>query len=324
LKGAIYVAAPRRRIRWGRAILLLLILITLLAACSWASFFVYKKYTAIMTAPAKTENVQLAGLPGKRITILLLGVAGVGQTSSHTASERADALAVVSINKADGSIACLSIPRDTRVSIPGHTGYAQIGRAYSYGGADLTVRTVTDLLNLPIHHYVALNEKTFLKVMDKLGGIDLYVEKNMNYEDPYAPLTIHLQQGYQHLDGNKAEDYVRFCSDELGDIGRVERQQRFLKAVFNQKLQFDTLLKLPVVFYSLRQQIGTDMNLMTVLQLVNRLRTYKSGNLHMEMLPGQNTVIAGVQYWEPDPQATAQVMEELFGQENAGTQQTAK
>ena len=93
-----------------------------------------------------------------------------------------------------------------------------------------------------------------MKAVDILGGVDLYVERNMNYDDPFANLSIHLTKGYQHLDGQKAGQYGRFRYDELGDIGGVQRQQRFLKALSDEMFRFGSDL----------QVAGADVNAQAV------------------------------------------------------------
>ena len=127
--------------------------------------------------------------------------------------------------------------------LPGRKEVEKLGHAYAYGGPALTVKAVEDLLQIPVNYYVTLHWQGFIRCVDSLGGVDLYVEQDMDYEDPYAALAIHLNKGYQHLDGDKSGQYVRFRSDELGDIGRAQRQQRFLRALANQAFQWETLAK---------------------------------------------------------------------------------
>jgi LCP family protein required for cell wall assembly len=147
---------------------------------------------------------------------------------------------VASVDPRAGTVNMLSIPRDTRVVIPGRSGYDKITHAYAYGGAALATRTVEAFLGVPINYYLATGRA--LSVSSIFGGVDMYVEQDMNYDDPYAGLSINLRKGSQHLDGEKAGQYIRFRHDELGDIGRVHRQQRFMKAMSDEMLQVGTLL----------------------------------------------------------------------------------
>lgn len=152
---------------------------------------------------------------------------------------RSDTLMVATLDPKKDHAALMSIPRDTRVKIKGH-GWDKINAAYAYGsakggpeaGEKLTQRTVEDFLGVNMDHYVVINIQAFQKIIDAIGGIDIDVEKRMYYEDPWdddGGLIIDLQPGMQHMDGKTAVTYVRY-RDEEGDIGRIKRQQKFMKA----------------------------------------------------------------------------------------------
>ena len=144
---------------------------------------------------------------------------------------RSDTLMVTAVDVDQKKAALLSIPRDTRVAIDGH-GFDKINHAYAYGGHKLTQQTVEHLLDVPIDHYIVIDIKSFERIIDAIGGVDINVEKRMHYEDPWdddGGLVIDLYPGEQHMDGKKAIQYVRYRDGE-GDIGRIGRQQKFMKA----------------------------------------------------------------------------------------------
>ena len=152
---------------------------------------------------------------------------------------RSDTLMVATLDPKKDQAALMSVPRDTRVKIKGH-GWDKINAAYAYGsakggpeaGEKLAQRTVEDFLGVNMDHYVVVNIQAFQKIIDAIGGIDIDVEKRMYYEDPWdddGGLIIDLQPGMQHMDGKTAVTYVRY-RDEEGDIGRIKRQQKFMKA----------------------------------------------------------------------------------------------
>ena len=310
------MAAPRRRIRWGRVFLLILILIAFVASVGWGAVQVYKTLHAVPAIEDRGITKRHQEVLGKRVNILLMGVDD-GDNEHPGAPKRSDTMLLASIHSDEGTVNMLSIPRDTRVLIPGQKGYDKMNHAYAYGGPDLAVRTVESFLYLPVHYYVVIDWQAFIQVVDLLGGVDLYVENAMDYEDPYANLEIHLQKGYQHLDGQKAGQYVRFRSDELGDIGRVHRQQRFLKALTDQVLQVGTLVKIPSLLNTLDQYVTTDMKSIHLVKLANSLKGFRAGNLRTEMLPGSFVTIDGVSYWVPDNEQMAQTVERLFNDESA-------
>lgn len=302
----------RRKIRWGRVFLLLFLLFAFVAAFAGAAYYTYNK----VTAPASTGRAAVAAKNSddklaNRINILVLGVDD-GDTETPGAPKRSDTMILASIDPAAGAVSLLSIPRDTRVSIPGRSGQDKIAHAFAYGGPELAVRTVSDLLAVPVNYYLVLNWQGFIKIVDILGGVGLYVEKDMNYDDPYANLSIHLQKGYQYLDGAKAGQYIRYRHDELGDIGRVQRQQRFLRAMTDEMFQVGIIFKLPALTSTLREYVVTDMSPLTMLGLANTLKGVHYETLHSEMLPGKFATIDNLSYWVPDKAQTRALVEDLF------------
>lgn len=309
----------RRKIRWTKLVVLLAILIIAVTSLSWAAVYTYKK---ISSTPALSTNVDNNKPPvpapasvSKHINILLLGVDD-GDNEHPGAPKRSDTMIVASINVDDGKVNLLSIPRDTKVTIPGHKGFEKIAHAFYYGESELAVRTVEDLLQIHIEHSVVIDWQAFIKTIDTLGGIDLYVENNMHYEDPYANLVINLTKGYQHLDGSQSGQYVRFRSDELGDIGRVQRQQRFLKALAQQTLQFGNILKLPSFIHTIDQYVTTDITGFEMLKLAKHLRKFKSEDLYTEMLPGNFVTVDGLSYWVHNKEQTRQLVERMLSNDN--------
>ena len=143
---------------------------------------------------------------------------------------RSDTLFVVMLDPKSNNISLLSIPRDTMVRIP-ERGWDKANHAFAFGGHKLTQQTVEEFLGIQINNYVVVDFKGFKGLVDAIGGIDINVEKDMYYEDPYDNLVIDLQRGRQHLDGAKAIQYVRY-RDEEGDIGRIKRQQHFMAAIY--------------------------------------------------------------------------------------------
>ena len=128
------------------------------------------------------------------------------------------------------------------------------------------------------------------------------VEKSMHYEDPYdddGGLVINFAPGVQHLDGKQAIEYVRY-RDSAGDIGRVERQSRFIKALLDQVSTPGGMTKLPGVVKKIYGELNTDMPMSLMLSLVAILPEVKQNGVDSEMVPGTPLYIDGVSYWIPD------------------------
>ncbi|MCE5284304.1 MAG: LCP family protein [Pelosinus sp.] len=303
----------KKRVRWGRVSLVLLLLTLVIS--SLTGIAVYAWNTILHTAkPAENDLVQTAPDVFKnRINILLLGLDD-GEKNVPNAPQFADTMIVASINAEDASISLLSIPRETKVTIPGYKNSEQIMYAYYYGGPDLAVRTAADFLHIPIQHYIAVNSAAFINLVDAFNGVNLYVENDMDYEDSYAPLAIHLKKGYQRLTGVEANHYVRFRQDELGDIGRVQRQERFLKAFSSELFQVDTILKLPFLINSFDKYAYTDMKFLTLIKLANTLKSIKEANFYADMVPGKFAVIGDTSYWVTNKAEVKQITDHLYSQ----------
>lgn len=247
----------------------------------------------------------------KTINILLLGL-DEGDLENRAGPKRSDTMMVASINPVDKTINMLSIPRDSKVSIPGRSGYDKITHAFFYGGPKLAVRTVEDNFHIPINYYTVIDWKAFIEVIDILGGVDINVEHDMDYEDPYENLYIHLSKGYQHLNGEQAGQYVRFRHDELGDIGRVQRQEVFLKALNSQLFKTGTILKLPALITTISHYLQTDINTATLVKIANVLKDMRTDSIHTEMIPGDFATIDDISYWVPDMARTQNIVNSKF------------
>ena len=227
---------------------------------------------------------------------------------------RSDTLMIATLDSDKNQAALLSVPRDTRVKIKGH-GFDKINAAYAYGGRKLTQETIESLLNTHIDHYIKINVHGFTKIIDALGGIDIDVEKRMYYEDPWdddGGLYIDLQPGMQHMDGKTAITYVRY-RDEEGDIGRIKRQQNFMKAVMDKLVSPTIIPKLPAIVSAVSDSVETDMSVSEILSFLGILQDAKDNGLKSEMLPGKPVYIEGISYWVPDISKTRQILANTLG-----------
>lgn len=254
----------------------------------------YEGYDERRTAMVGEINPKFNGYTN----ILILGIDDNAQ---------ADTILVLSFSNDTGKSRMISIPRDTWVSADSSSG--RIGTLYSWGGASLIVRHVAALLGISIHQYIAVDMDTFAELIDIFGGIDIYVEEDMNYDDPESGLEIHLGQGYQHLDGAAAQKYLRYRSDNLGDVGRIQRQQKFIKAFYSKVLQLDTITKLPAIADIFRNKMETSAEIFDSAHLANVLRRMSSDPPATIMLPGNETP-QGI--WEPNLKEIDARISEMF------------
>ncbi|AGB41826.1 cell envelope-related function transcriptional attenuator common domain protein [Halobacteroides halobius DSM 5150] len=236
----------------------------------------------------------------------------LGSDAKKKGLRRSDTIMVASFNLETKQVGLLSIPRDTRVKIPGYKGYHKINAAYSYGGLDLTIKTIEDYLKIPLDYHLQIDYQGFVALVNTLGGIEINVEKDLHYVDQAAGLNIDIEAGQQKLTGQEALEYVRFRHDALGDIGRIRRQQKFLKAASKQVLSFKTLLKTPELISKFREHVVTDLEFTKLFKLATIVDDFQLEQVVMKMLPGSPEHIEGISYWLPDLQEVKAVVASLI------------
>ncbi|HHU29703.1 MAG TPA: LCP family protein [Firmicutes bacterium] len=230
--------------------------------------------------------------PDKNITNIL--ILGVDQRKNEAA--RADAIIIMSINHDTSETAMISIPRDSRVEIPGR-GLDKINAAMAYGGINLMRATVEKLLGVPINHYVYTNFAGFQHIVETLGGVTIDVEKTIEvitYGDGLPPVV--LQPGVQKLNGLEALAYVRYRGDPEADFGRMRRQQKFLKAVATETLQAENLFRLPKLLEQAAEYVRTDLSLVKALSLAKMAAGLDMEEIAAVTLQGENGLIGGTAY----------------------------
>lgn len=224
------------------------------------------------------------------INILVMGVDRVPDAEKGTAAVfggHSDTLLLVRFNPDDRSVRLLSIPRDSRVEIPG-VGFTKINDANLVGGSALAARVVSKTLNdVPIDRYVRVTTDAFKELVDLVGGVEVFVPHSMSYRDVTQNLEINLKAGWQTLNGEQAEQFSRFRSDRYGDIGRVQRQQILMKALQKRLYSPAMLPRLPQAMRILQQYVDTNLSLEEILALANFGRELERENIKMVMLPGR-------------------------------------
>lgn len=276
---------------------------------------VFWYFMAVALSKASVLEVFLTLIPQQRINGVNILAFGIDDLND---SHRADSIIILHVDTDKKRIGVLSIPRDTRVNVPGY-GITKINHSYAYGGTKLLKKTVSDFLSIPIDYYIRINLACVEQMIDSLGGLTLHVDKNLYYTDQAGDLFIDIKQGNQTLNGKQSMQYLRFRQDREGDIGRIRRQHTFLQA-FSQKaatvgkgLGFTNLIR------QLSGHIKTDFSLSSMVGLVNAFQdAYQNGDIINETVPGVVTLEKGVSYWRPDIVALDRVVQyQLFGFEQS-------
>ncbi len=233
--------------------------------------------------------------------ILLIG--------SDKSKINADVIMLVQLDAESKSVDLISVLRDTRVEVGGRT--HRINATLHIGGEELLVETVEDVLGVNIDNYVFINYEGFRGVIDALGGVDFYVPQDMDYEDPEQNLYIHLKEGQQHLNGNKAEQLVRFRQYPMGDIQRTQVQRDFLTALYKQKLNSDLVKKVRTLIPALMDFVDTDIDLTDALQYANFVTDFDMESINAYQMPATPVDINGASYVIADKKGIREMFEEI-------------
>lgn len=258
---------------------------------------------------------------GIKLNVAVFGVDGDGT--------RTDVMFVVHFDSKQKKVGLISLPRDTRVTLTNEiqTDLEKAGRYYqsptklnavhAYSGKEMgcknTVLQIEDLLGVKIDHYVKIDFEGFRSIVDAIGGVEVDVPQDMKYSDPYQDLYINLKAGVQVLDGEKAEQLVRFRRYKEGDVARVEVQQQFLKAFAEKIVNTDTLLNnLPSLISTAYNYVETDVTLVDALKYARYITDVDMNNTTMELLPGTAQYVGNVSYYLCDEEETKKVVDRVF------------
>lgn len=253
--------------------------------------------------------------PGQSsVTLLLLGSDENRDNKKriYTKHTRSDTIMLAHFDFTHRRISVLSIPRDTRVRIPEH-GVHKINAAMAIGGPELTVETLREWLGVPVDHYVVIYYNAFRRAVDLLGGVYVYVEKPLHYDDNWGDLHVHLEPGWHLLDGQQALGYVRYRSDS--DLARIERQQKFLTAIKEHFRHPSTYLKLPQILDAVDENLKTSLSYGQMLALAWFAKSVPSSRIEMATLPCR----PGRSYVYVDEEEARRLVDRLFFSPPAST-----
>jgi LCP family protein required for cell wall assembly len=234
----------------------------------------------------------------QKINILVLGV----DETSPTDPRRSDTMILLSYNPKTNKAYILSIPRDTMIKLDKY-GTQKINAAYPIGGPQLAMDMVSQLIGEPVDYYVKIGYEGFKQLVDDLGGVEMNVPVDMNYDDYAGNLHIHLKKGVQLLDGEKALQLVRFRHGYAEqDLERVKVQREFLLAMFEKAKNPSTLLKINRILKTINQYVETNIPPVTMLKYADYILKLDKENIKTATLPGTPQYVNGIAYYITDPQ----------------------
>ncbi|MEI3431082.1 MAG: LCP family protein [Clostridia bacterium] len=221
-------------------------------------------------------------------------------------------------------VSILSIPRDTFVgnSTTSADSYDKINALYQTS-PEKTLEAVRNLTGIDVRNYVVISNNALRDVVDEIGGVYFDVPMNMNYDDWGQKLHINLKKGYQLLDGDKAEQLVRFRHNNDGttypseygtqDIGRMRTQREFLKAAATQILSGNNIFKIDDIMQVVFENIETNLKMEDIIKYIPSATEFNPENIQSEMLPGVADYIGVLSFYVNDEEETNALVSSLFG-----------
>ena len=307
----------KKQKRKGRRIFGKIVLILLLIIIILAGVFAYKVYknggglTGIVTTLVGTDPEKIKNLPDFYCLLL-------GKSEAMT-----DTIMVAKYSPSTGNAALLSIPRDSFVGSNPNTATAsdKINSKYQIS-PQRTIDAVNELTGLNLKYYITVDTKALRDLVNAIGGVYFDVPIKMDYDDSSQDLYIHLEPGYQLLDGEKAEWLVRFRHNNNGtsysyeygdnDLGRMRTQREFLMAVAKQTLKLENITKINDIMNVIEQEVETNIDFDTMMEYAPALLNINADNIQTNMLPGTPQYCNGVAVYLVDKDEAKDVVNELF------------
>lgn len=251
----------------------------------------------------------------RKQNILLLGVDASENPDDLWTGTRTDTIILVNIDPKSKSVNAISIPRDSKVYLPEGHGIQKINAAHAIGGVGMTIQTVEKTLGVRVDRYLMVHDSAVQAIVEALGGVDVYVEKPMHYNDYAGHLHINLDKGVQRLSPTEAVGYLRFRHDPLGDIGRTQRQQWFLRGLLNELQKPETISKIPDIISITHKYVKTNMSLYELSQYAALTKHIDMDKIEVATLPGAPNKKGYISYWIIDPEKSQQVINRLIYRE---------
>ncbi len=239
--------------------------------------------------------------------ILMVGVDKNGDDDNNTDFTRTDTIMLLRADTKSGEIELLSIPRDSRIKI--RDNFDKVNHAHAYGGIELTMQTLRTFLGLDIDYYVQVNYQALINIVDALGGVDYDVPPGIEIDKG----KVQIKPGPNHLDGNEVMWYLRTRNIyDNGDIGRVNTQQAFVKAMVDEMVKKSKDINLMTFISNYLRYVKTNLPMTAMMDLAGNINNFSSDKMTTHTVPGMEETIGGVSYYIPDYQKTWDIVDENF------------
>nr|WP_317851453.1 LCP family protein [Neobacillus bataviensis] len=275
----------KKKRRWTSILLVFLLLIGGVAGYAYYEFKQGVNQSLKKINKDQKETKVVYTFEGKKdqygdTNILLLGSDARGKEKA-----RADTIMIAHYNEDKGTFKLTSIMRDSYVEIPDH-GKHKINSAFARGGPELMRQTIKQNFDIDLQYYAIVDFQGFVQLIDEAfpNGVEIDVEKKMEKN-----IYMTLEPGLQRLNGTQMLGYVRFRHDAMGDFGRVERQQKAVKAIRDQLSGFQTITKLPKLVGVVAPYVNTNMKTSDMIFMAKDFFSDKRGNVETLRIPVENS-----------------------------------
>ncbi|WP_354669945.1 LCP family protein [Paenibacillus sp. BSR1-1] len=275
----------KKKRRWTSILLVFLLLIGGVAGYAYYQFKQGVNQSLKKINKDQKESKVVYTFEGKKdqygdTNILLLGSDARGKEKA-----RADTIMIAHYNEDKGTFKLTSIMRDSYVEIPDH-GKHKINSAFARGGPELMRQTIKQNFDIDLQYYAIVDFQGFVQLIDEAfpNGVEIDVEKKMEKN-----IYMTLEPGLQRLNGTQMLGYVRFRHDAMGDFGRVERQQKAVKAIRDQLSGFQTITKLPKLVGVVAPYVNTNMKTSDMIFMAKDFFSDKRGNVETLRIPVENS-----------------------------------
>jgi polyisoprenyl-teichoic acid--peptidoglycan teichoic acid transferase len=221
-------------------------------------------------------------------------------------SGRSDTMIVLTVNPTLQTTKMLSIPRDTYTEIVGKGYKDKINHAYAFGGVEMSMKTVENLLEIPIDYVAKVNMESFVDIVDIVGGITVENTLDFHYEEE------HFSTGELNLDGEKALKYVRMRYDDpSGDFGRQNRQKQVIQGVLKEGMSLSTLWNYKSIFKTLEENLEINVAFDDLLSIRKNYGNSLKSIEQLYLNNGSGTMMGGIYYYMPNENELQDIQENL-------------
>lgn len=264
------------------------------------------------------------------VNILVLGMdIGDADQAESEVGRRTDTMMVLNYNPTTKKAKIVSVPRDTMIEVNGAVGengklqkYWKMNAAYAIGGDEEVTNQIQDILEIQINYLVKIDYNAFRNIIDAIGGVEMYIDQDMYYDDDGQDLHINFKAGETvNLDGKKAEEFFRWRKNNdgtgfaNGDLDRIENQQKFVKKVIEKCISPSVVVKIPKILNVVKASLDTNLDANQMLKYAMQLVKLSKEDVTMATVQGETKDIYDQSFFIYDKEMNLELLKSLHSGE---------